>query len=257
MDFEILILLFAVAVSAGVVDAIAGGGGLITLPALLIAGLLPAQALATNKIQALASVASSAQRFFRSGEIDSGKIWKKALASAAGAGVGAYSLRFMDANALGRVAPILLICIALFFLISRNAMGGKRLPLIGDNAFLICAVLPIGFYDGFFGPGTGSLYTAAFVLLLGSDLRNATANTKVLNAVGSAVAALVFLPGGMISWPAAITMAAGGILGGQIGAGVALRWGAPVIRIVLVSISIALAVRLLVQQYQPIFLVGG
>jgi uncharacterized membrane protein YfcA len=219
----------------------------------LLAGLPPAQALATNKIQALASVASSAHRFARSGEITARTIWKKALASAIGAGIGAYSLQLMDAGILARIAPIILICVALFFLFSRNVLQGTRRRLISDNTFSFVAAAPIGFYDGFFGPGTGSIYAAAFVVLLGSDLRSATANTKILNAIGSAIAALIFLPGGMISWPAALAMSAGGIFGGQIGASLAIKWGAPLIRAALVLISIALATRLLIQQYQIAF----
>ena len=91
------------------------------------------------------------------------------------------------------------------------------------------------------------------MVLLGSDLRSATANTKILNAIGSAIAALIFLPGGMISWPAALAMSAGGVFGGQIGASLAIKWGAPLIRAALVLISIALATRLLIQQYQIAF----
>ncbi|WJR76849.1 TSUP family transporter [Bradyrhizobium sp. NP1] len=244
-----LLVLFVVALCAGIVDAIAGGGGLITLPALLLTGMPPAQALATNKIQALASVASSAYRYFRSGEADTTGLAGRLVASVAGASAGAYCLRIADPSLLSRVAPFLLIGVACFFLLSRNHVSTKRPPVLGSAAFAALAVLPIGFYDGFFGPGTGSMYAAAFVLLLGRDLRSATADTKILNTAGSVVAALIFLPGGLIAWPAALAMALGGIIGAQIGAGLALRWGAPLIRRVLVTISIVLALRLLVQQY--------
>jgi uncharacterized membrane protein YfcA len=250
VPFEILTILFVVAVCAGIVDAIAGGGGLITLPALFLAGLSPAEALATNKIQALASVASSAHRYARSQEVDRQAIWMKVLASVVGAGLGAYSVQKIDPSLLAQVAPVILIGVALFFLLSRNFLHGTRRPLVGDNVFALVAAFPIGFYDGFFGPGTGSIYAAAFVLLLGRDLRGATADTKVLNTAGSAVAAIIFLPGGMIAWAPALVMATGGILGGQLGARMALQWGAPLIRTGLVLISVALAVRLLLQQYQ-------
>jgi len=249
VQFEILTLLFVVAVAAGTVDAIAGGGGLITLPALLLTGISPAQALATNKIVALASVASSAHRYMRSGEVDVAGMWPRVIASVVGATVGACVLRITDPTTLARIAPFILICVASFFLFSRNFLTEKRRPLLDNTGFALLAALPIGFYDGFFGPGTGSMYAAAFVLLFGRDLRSATADTKVLNAAGSTIAAMIFLPGGLIAWPAAAAMALGGILGGQIGAGLALRWGAPLIRVALVLISVALAIRLLVQQY--------
>ena len=170
-------------------------------------------------------------------------------ASVAGASIGAFCLRMVDPSLLSRIAPFLLIGVACFFLLSRNHIGVKRPPAIGNAAFAALACLPIGFYDGFFGPGTGSMYAAAFVLLLGRELRSATADTKILNCAGSVVAALIFIPSGLIVWPAALAMALGGMIGGQIGARLALRWGAPLIRRMLVLISIALAIRLLIQQY--------
>lgn len=249
LSLEELILLFAVALCAGIVDAIGGGGGLITLPVLLLTGISPAQALATNKIQAFASVASSASRYFRSGHADKTGLAPRVLASVAGAGIGAFCLRISDPSFLSRIVPFVLIGVACFFLVSRRYTRLKRPPALTNASFAALACVPIGFYDGFFGPGTGSIYTAAFVLLLGRELRSATADTKILNATGSVVAALIFLSSGLIVWPAALAMAVGGIIGGQIGAHLALRWGAPLIRSVLVLISITLAIKLLIQQW--------
>ena len=116
MPFELLVLLFLVALGAGIVDAIAGGGGLITLPALLLTGMPPTQALATNKIQALASVASSAYRYVRSGETSTAGISTRLGASIVGAGVGAFSLQIVAASLVSRIAPFVLIGVASFFL---------------------------------------------------------------------------------------------------------------------------------------------
>jgi uncharacterized protein len=244
---ETLWILFIVGLAAGIVDAVAGGGGLITFPVLLLAGLSPPQALATNKIQALTSVASSAYRYIRLGVGDRRTIPAKAIASAIGAAMGAVVVRILDPNLIARIAPLTLIGISVFFLFSPRIHQRAHKRLLSENTFALAAALPIGFYDGFFGPGTGSLYAAAFVILLGRDLVSATADTKVLNAIGSLVAAVIFLSGGMIVWSAAIAMSAGGILGGQIGAHLAVRWGAQFIRIGLVVVSITLAIRLLVQ----------
>lgn len=252
MDFEILAFLFAVATFAGVIDGIAGGGGLVTLPVLMLAGLTPAQALATNKIQALASVASSAHRFLYEGVIEIVSVRSKILVSLLGASIGAFFVRIADPVLLGKIAPILLICIALFFAFAGNLKARPPRQRLSENVFAAIAVFPIAFYDGFFGPGTGSIYVAAFVFLLGRSLPQATAETKVLNATGSAIAAIVFLPGNVIYWPAAIAMAAGGIIGGQIGARLAIRWGSQFIRIALVIISVLLAMRLFFQ-YQTLF----
>jgi uncharacterized membrane protein YfcA len=246
---ETLLVLFTVGLAAGVVDAIAGGGGLITFPALLLAGLAPVQALATNKIQALASVASSAQRYARSRIVERRTIQTKLISSALGASLGAIAATRFDSHLLTKIAPVMLIGVAVFFLFSQGRRRRISEPLVSENAFALSAALPIGFYDGFFGPGTGSLYATALVILLGRDLRTATAETKILNMVGSLVAAIVFLWSGEIVWSAAIAMSAGGVLGGQLGAHLAIKWGASFIRIALVVVSIALAARLLFAQF--------
>ncbi len=244
MGIETLELLFAVALCAGVIDGMAGGGGLITLPALLMAGLTPAQAIATNKIQALFSVGSAATRFAWVGAVNFRLIWKKALASIVGAAIGACLVQILSSQFLSRLAPILLIVVALLFLFSRQFAPEAGRRRISETAFALGAALPIGFYDGFFGPGTGSIYPAALVFLLGRSLEVATAETKILNTVGSAIAAAIFLSGGAIVWQPALAMVIGAVLGGQIGAHIVLRWGAPLIRVALVVVSVVLAVRL-------------
>lgn len=244
MGAETLGLLFVVALFAGIVDGMAGGGGLITLPALLMAGLTPAQAIATNKIQALFSVGSAASRFTWAGAVNFRSIWKKALASMVGASVGALLVQILSSQFLSRLAPALLIAVAILFLFSRQFAPEPGRRRISETGFALVAALPIGFYDGFFGPGTGSIYPAALVFLLGRSLEVATAETKILNTVGSAIAAAIFLTGGAIVWQPAVAMVAGAVLGGQIGAHIVLRWGAPLIRVALVVISVVLAIRL-------------
>ena len=242
---ETLALLFFVAVLAGVLDAIAGGGGLITLPVLVIAGLSPLEAVATNKIQALSSVLSSASRYARAGVLSWRALRGMFAVALAGAGAGAIAVQFTDTDVLEYLVPVVLIAVAVFFLAAPVIMPAHRKALLSERAFMFLLVPAISFYDGFFGPGTGSLYAAAFVAFLARDLVRATAETKALNSAGSLLAAGIFVWGGAIVWPAALAMAAGAVIGGQIGAHVALRFGAPVIRLVLVAVAIALALRLL------------
>jgi uncharacterized protein len=122
---ETLWILFIVGLAAGIVDAVAGGGGLITFPVLLLAGLSP-QALATNKIQALTSVASSAYRYIRLGVGDRRTIPAKAIASAIGAAMGAVVVRILDPNLIARIAPLILIGIAVFFLLALRYSSFSR-----------------------------------------------------------------------------------------------------------------------------------
>jgi len=248
ISIETLFVLFCVGLTAGVVDAIAGGGGLLTFPTLLIAGLSPVQALATNKIQALASVASSAHRYTQSGALEKITIRMKLIASTVGAGLGALAVSLFDSRLLTKLAPVMLIGIALFFLFTHSRRYEIRRRLLSENTFALAAALPIGFYDGFFGPGTGSIYATAFVILLARDLTTATGESKILNTAGSFVAAFVFLWSGAIVWSAAIAMSTGGILGGQLGAHLAIKFGPSFIRMALVLVSIALAIHLLAEQ---------
>ena len=120
-------------------------------------GIAPAQALASNKIQALAGVASSAHRYLKSGETETVGLSARVGANLAGASAGAICLRITDPSLLSCLAPFVLICVACFFLLSRNLVAMKRRPLLGNAAFAAVAALPIGFHDGFFGPGTGSI----------------------------------------------------------------------------------------------------
>lgn len=239
-----VLILFGVALIAGIVDAIAGGGGLITLPALLFAGLSPAQAIATNKIQALTSVSAAAHKYYCAGLVDFKRIKLKLIASTFGAAFGAYAIQMINAGALARIVPFILVAVSLFFAIPKNSRRTSTHQMLGEASFALFACVPIGFYDGFFGPGTGSLYAAAFVILLRRPLDRATAETKMLNTAGSVIAACMFLRGGTIIWPIAIAMALGAALGGRIGARLALHLGSPLIRWVLVFVSVAAALRL-------------
>jgi uncharacterized membrane protein YfcA len=213
-----------------------------------MAGLPPIQALATNKIQALSSVTSSAVHFARAGYVDFRTIRPKAAAAFAGATAGAVALRIADPDLLRRVSPVILIGIALFFLTSGNPAKPRFRWPIDERWIPLTIVIPISFYDGFFGPGTGAMYVAALIFFSTRSLPQATAEAKVLNALGSTAAALIFLPGSVVIWPAAIAMALGGALGGQLGARLAVKWGAPFIRAGIVIVSIALALRLIAQQ---------
>lgn len=241
---DVLGLLFIIAAGAGVVDAIAGGGGLITLPVLMMAGLTPAQAIATNKIQALSSVASSAHRFFRAGMISIPGIGSRILVALSGAAVGAAFVQAVDPGILNHVAPVVLLVVAVFF-VAAPTLSLARRNVMSEAAFSASIVPVISFYDGLFGPGTGALYAAAFVACLGRQLSRATAETKVLNSAGSLIAAAVFVPGGAIVWPVALVMAIGAVIGGQIGASIAIKVGPPLIRVCLVAVSILLALRML------------
>ena len=249
----VLTLLFLVALLAGFVDSIAGGGGLITIPALLWAGLGPVATLATNKAQAVFGSGTAALNFIHKGEVDLRTVGPAVGCTFLGAAAGAWLIRHLDSAILGRLIPLLLIGFAIYFMASPRVDQGvsdlDRRQRLGATTFAITAALVIGFYDGFFGPGTGTFFAMAYVALLGYNLRRATAHSKLLNFTSNLAALLVFLPAGQIVWPVAAVMATGQLLGAWLGSHLALRHGSALIRPVLVVSSLLISARLLLDQF--------
>ncbi len=244
----ILGLLFALALVAGMVDAIAGGGGLITVPALLWAGLPPVQALATNKAQGVFGTFAATAGFIRCGAIDLRRSLPAVVCTFVGAAVGAVTVQVLSTDLLARLVPVLLIGFAVYFLLSPRVSDVRSRRRIGPIPFALLIGLGVGWYDGFFGPGTGTLFAFAYVALLGEGLRGATAHAKLLNFTSNLAALLLFSTGAHIAWDLALVMAAGQLMGGWIGAHLVLRHGARLIRPVLVVVSLAVSAKLLWEQ---------
>ena len=252
MAGEIFLIMILVAMVAGFIDAIAGGGGLITLPALFLAGLTPVQALATNKLQSTAGSFSATISFFRQGLID----WKKSkwvfFAALAGGMIGASLATRLPETFLQIVVPILLLCVATYFIFSPNLDGKERRARISRGLFLLTFVPAIGFYDGIFGPGTGSFFMVASVLMLGSTLIEAIAETKLANFASNIGSFLVFAFSGEMQVVLGLLMAVGAFMGAQLGARFAVKYGGKVIRPLLIVMSIAMAVNLLLKPENPL-----
>lgn len=245
----VLALLFLVALLAGFVDAIAGGGGLITIPALLWAGLGPVATLSTNKAQAVFGSGTAALNFIHKGEVDPRSTVLAVLCTFTGAAAGAFLIQHLDSAVLGRLIPLLLIGFAVYFMASPRVSDLDSRQRLGVGAFAVTAALTIGLYDGFFGPGTGTFFAMAYVALLGYNLRRATAHSKLLNFTSNLAALLVFLPAGQIVWPVAAAMAAGQLLGAWLGSHLVLRHGSTLIRPVLVISSLLISTKLLLDQF--------
>ncbi|WP_245985943.1 TSUP family transporter [Azospirillum thermophilum] len=203
---ETLGTLFAVGLLAGFIDSIAGGGGLLSIPALLAAGLPPAETLATNKLQASFGSFSATLKFVRQGEVRPGSMLPMIVCTFIGAAAGAIIVQILDSSFLRDVIPLLLIGIAIYLLVSPKAGDLDARQRIGENAFALAIGTGIGFYDGFFGPGTGTFFAIAFVSLLGYNLRKATAHTKVLNFTSNIASLLFFLAGGHVLWTVGLLM---------------------------------------------------
>lgn len=240
-----LVALAGVGALAGFVDAVAGGGGMIALPALLSFGVPPVAALATNKMQSVIGTGIAAMTYWRRGFVSLGRMVPPIAATFAGSFIGAFTVKSIDTGFLQYAVPVALIAIAAYFLFAPKLSDEDRTTRLDFKLFVPLFGFLIGFYDGIFGPGTGSFFTAAFVLLFGLGVTRASAHTKVLNFTSNLAALALFIPSGDVLWPAALCMAAGQVFGGYIGALTGIRFGVRLIRPFIVVVSIILAVRLI------------
>jgi uncharacterized membrane protein YfcA len=251
LGFETLALLGGAAFLAGFVDSIAGGGGLITVPVLLLCGLDPAQAIATNKVQGVCSAASATYAFGRRGLI----AWRQAVpftAVAFASGIaGALCVSILPRAWLDIVIPVLLVLIAAYFALSRRLQDEDAHARMTAVTFGATLPVAVGFYDGIFGPGAGSFYMLGFVTLLGYGVVRATAHTKLVNLGSNLGSLLLFAATGAVVWPAGLVMAGTALLGAQVGSRLAMRLGSRLIRPLLVAISGLMALRLLLDPANP------
>lgn len=251
-DLELMAILFAVAVVAACFDAIAGGGGMLTVPALLLAGLDPVSAIATNKLQGAAGTLSSTFAFARKGMIDWRPALPLAILAALGSIGGALSVSLLSRPVLSALVPVLLVAIAIYFALGVKMSDEDARARITPLVFNLALVPVIGFYDGIFGPGAGSFYMVGFVSLLGFNVLRATAYTKLANAASNVGSLCLFAATGAIVWPIGLAMAVGAMIGSQIGSRLALRYGGSLIRPLLVVISCLMALKLLAEPDNPL-----
>ena len=248
MEFSaetILILLAIAAYGAGFIDSIAGGGGLITVPALILAGLPPVTALGTNKLQSLFGSGSATWAYASKGHVDLKSQSGSAILSAAGSALGAYVATLVSSEWLRAFLPVLMIAIALYFLFKPNISDEDRVQRMTPVLFAATVVPAIGFYDGIFGPGTGSFFMLGFVMLAGYGLLKATAHTKLLNFASNIGAFIIFALSGAIDWKIGLVMGVAQFAGARTGAHFAMKNGARIIKPLLVTVCFALAAKLI------------
>ena len=238
-------LLATVGFIAGFIDTLAGGGGLITIPAFLFAGLSPGQALATNKCQAFAGTLTVSLKLMVSGHLKVRSLWPYATFAFGMALLGAWTLREVsEADWLERAVPLLLLLAAGYFGFVRLPWASlKAIPVFG--IFAVAGIASIGFYDGFFGPGTGSFFVLTFIIIKGANIMQSTAITKLLNFASNFAAFIIFALQGYVIWYLGLVMAVAQIAGAFTGSRFAIRNGEKVVRPVLVIVSILLSLRIL------------
>jgi uncharacterized membrane protein YfcA len=239
-----LAVLVAAAFLAGALDAIGGGGGLIMVPALLAAGLPPHIALGTNKGQSLFGSLAAMVRYARGGLVDGRRARVTFPAAFVGALGGAALVLIVRPEVLRPLVLVLLIAAAVLVTVTRvRSAEEPSTPRRGTAITAALIALVVGAYDGFFGPGAGTFYIAGFVALLGLPMARASADAKVANFASNIAAAILFAHRGVVIWAIALPLACGQILGGWVGAHLAIRRGDSFVRAVVLVVVLALVLK--------------
>lgn len=242
VDVLTIVLLTLAALGAGTVDAIAGGGGLVTLPALLAAGLSPHHALGTNKGQSMWGSGAALVAFWRANRVERAQAPVTFSLGFAGSLAGAAVVSAIDKDALRPIVIAMLVGAAVLLVVRKPAREHDAPDAKWWIAGLLALV--VGAYDGFFGPGTGTFLIVGFVVLCGRSLVHASADAKVVNFASNLAAVGVFASSGYIVWELALPMAFGQLLGGILGAHLAMKGGERIVRGVVLVVSGALIVKL-------------
>lgn len=245
ISYELLALLSLVALLAGFIDAIAGGGGLLTIPALMLAGLNPVQAIATNKLQACFGSFTATRFFLKRGLVSFQDNKLAVLMVALGAAAGSILIQLLDNQFLFTLMPYALIFIAVYLLFARSFGQSSDDPKLNEKQFNSSLLPAVGMYDGFFGPGTGTFFSLGYCKLRGFDLLKATAHAKLMNFATNIVSLTIFILSGQIVWLVGLSMAVGQAIGARLGAATALKQGVTFIRLVTVAICVAISISLL------------
>jgi uncharacterized membrane protein YfcA len=237
-----ILLLFLTGLFAGTIDAIAGGGGLISLPVLLSVGIPPHVAFGTNKLQGVIGTFVATLKYYRHGYIKLNKAYLGIIIGILGGIAGSVAAQMISSEVLRKLIPILLVIIFIYTLCSPRMGQHDQEPKLRESWFYGIFGFSLAFYDGFLGPGTGSFWVFALTFLLGYNLIKATAYTKLFNLNSSFIATICFAIGGNIDYRLGLMMAAGQLIGGRLGAHLAIAKGARLIRPIflgVVSLTIA------------------
>ncbi|MGE7093181.1 TSUP family transporter [Lysinibacillus sp. NPDC048646] len=244
LDLQLLLILILFGFLAAFIDSVVGGGGLIALPVLLFAGLNPTTAIATNKLAGTIGSFTSTISFYRSGKIDVQSVAKFFPLAFFGALIGAWTVTLISPDILKPLMLLMLAVIAIYTIFKKDwgsIAAIKKLSPVKLLGFIFL-LFGIGFYDGFLGPGTGSFFIFAF-LMIGTDFLKAAGNAKFLNFGSNIAALLMFMYLDQIHYVYGLVMGAAQIFGAIVGSQVAIKKGSGFVRKLFIVVSITLLIK--------------
>lgn len=233
---------------AGFVDSIGGGGGLISLPAYLLAGLPVHQAIATNKLSSTCGTALSTGRFLRHGLVNLKLAVPSAAAAFAGSVLGAR-LSLLVSEEIMKYILFAVLPVAAFFVLNRHLFrdgGGDAVADRRTVTVCVLSALVIGAYDGFYGPGTGTFLIIAFTVFARMSVSSANAQAKVINLTSNVTSLVVFLLNGQVMLPLGLAAALCNMAGNYLGSGLALTKGARIVRPVILAVLLLLFLKIII-----------
>lgn len=249
MDLQSLIFICIAGFIAAAIDSIAGGGGIISLPAIIATGVPPHLALGTNKFASTCASFTSTLKFAKSKKIHFPLVKYQIPCTVVGASLGVYTALRVDEGFLNWFIVVMIIAVAFYTIVkkdfgqSANFKGLDRQKIIYGMLF----AFGLGFYDGFFGPGTGAFLIFLFISVFGFDFTVAAGNGKILNFVSNVVSLILFALSGKIIYLVGIPMAISMIFGAYVGTHIAIKNGAKVIKPIFITIALALVIKLIWQ----------
>lgn len=233
---------------AGLIDAIGGGGGLISLPAYLIAGLPPHAAVATNKLSSACGTTLATCRFIRNGLVNFKLAVPSVIAAIIGSSIGANLSLLIDEDIMLYIMIAILPICAFLVLNKKLFHDSDNTEIALDKRTYLTATIAalfIGMYDGFYGPGTGTFLIIAFTVFAKLNIKNANAQAKVINLTSNITSLIVFLLNGEVIIPVGLAAAVCNMIGGYIGAGLVMKNGAKIIKPSIICVLILLALKIL------------
>ncbi|MEH7072661.1 TSUP family transporter [Neobacillus drentensis] len=241
LDPTLLIILVVFGFLAAFIDSVVGGGGLIALPALLFTGLSPAAAVATNKLAGTIGSLTSTIMFYRSGQINLKSVYRLFPLTFIGSMIGAWTVHLMNPELLKPLMLIMLAVVAIYTIFKKDWGSNstdKKMAFHQQLIFMI-VIFAIGFYDGFIGPGTGSFFIFAF-LMMGFNFLKAAGNAKFLNFGSNIAALLMFIILGQVNYAYGIPMGLAQLAGAVCGSKFAIKRGSGYVRALFIVVTFLL-----------------